>query len=188
MGEQSVSGSSGARGNWSKPPTWVKIALGVIVALIFAALVRGTPKDDTTTSAPTTTETRYTGPYTPQVMSPTSTSPRVASTASCEEAPSVLVGQIDNAFTNGQHLEHATATRAPNAGTYIIGDITRPDGQRQDSSEVWLYQNGAIYAVTVHARRSTLFTDGRGLVPDDFFATDLSTLSDCIAAVRRASP
>ena len=94
---------------------------------------------------------------------------------------------INAAFTNGQHLEHAAAIDGPQASTYVIGDITRADGQRENSSEAWVFREGVVYALTRNARRDTLFTDGRDLVPADFFSTDLGVLSQCIAAARRTA-
>ena len=95
---------------------------------------------------------------------------------------------INAAFTNGQHLEDVQALDGPSASTYVAGNIYTSAGVRDSSHNAWVYLDGQVYALTKDARRDTLFTDGRDLVPDDFFSSaDWETLGDCINAAARAA-
>lgn len=116
------------------------------------------------------------------------TTPSPAAAAGCDEAPARLVELIDAGFTDGQHLEDVQALDGRRASTYIAGNIYTAEGVRDSSHNAWLYVNGEIYALTKDARRDTLFTDGRDLIPEDFFSSDdWSDLGECINAAARAA-
>lgn len=112
---------------------------------------------------------------------------RTAAASACDPAPARLVEMINAGFTDGEHLEDVTALSAPRAGTYIAGNIYTENGRSLSSHNAWVYTNGAIYALTKDARKHSLFTDGRNLVPDFFSSADWELLGQCINAAARAA-
>lgn len=85
-----------------------------------------------------------------------------APATNCIQAPPVLVEAINAAFTGGETIDNAQAVNAPSDMTYIGGNIL--SGTEVISNrDVWLAQNGAIYALSSDARRRTTLPDGRDI-------------------------
>lgn len=124
----------------------------------------------------------------PMTTPPGFTQPAQGDGPGCDEPPARIVEMINAGFTNGEHIEDVAALDGDNASTYVAGNIYEASGARGSSHNAWLYRDGAIYALTKDARRHTLFTDGRGMIPDDFFSgADWELLGQCINASARAA-
>lgn len=163
---------------------------GTLVA-VFALLVAGCSSGQVTITTNPAKTPAADGSHTPWVPSPASAPPVVsapAAAAACDEAPARIVDIINASFTNGQQLGEGVALDGPKASTYVAGNIYTADGQRDSSHNAWVFQNGAVFALTKDARRDTMLADGRDLVPVDFFSgDDWSTLGDCIDAAARTA-
>ncbi|MCV7173869.1 hypothetical protein H7I41_28500 [Mycobacterium manitobense] len=156
--------------------------MGRIFAAIAAVLVIAgcggpdRPPKSTTVSygAPLVTE--------PAIEQPVTT---VSPAANCTEAPTAIVDMINAAFTDGEQLEHTQAVNAPDATTYVGGNIFGADGTKASSQDTWLVSNGAVFAITSDARRRTLLPDGRDI--DPAWGQYNAAVYQCVGQVERAA-
>lgn len=154
-----------------------KIVLSVVaVFLVLVAIDTVFPDEQKDTASTAPTSWSFPKP-TPPASTP---EPVVAAPVSsaCGPAPVALVELINQSFTGGEQLARATAVNAPRDMVYIAGDI-EAGGQRVSSADVWLYQHGAILALSSDARKRTMFADGRDFASaGDEYGT---AAQDCIS-------
>lgn len=154
------------------------------VAVTLTATLAGCGGSKSTAPTTTSDTISHISPI-PMTIPPGQAAP--PSSSACDPAPARLVDMINDNFTDGQRLEDVAALDAPSASVYIAGNIYNSSGMRDSSHNAWLYRDGTIYALTKDARRDTLFTDGRDLVPDFFSSDAWSALGECINAAARAA-
>lgn len=157
-----------------------KIVLAVVaVFVVLGVIEKGFLEhwgEGAVSAEPTTSRTRT---FSAPVPTPAPVAvPAAPSSPACGPAPVALVELINQSFTGGEQLARATAVNAPRDMVYIAGDI-EAGGQRVSSADVWLYQHGAILALSSDARKRTMFADGRDFASaGDEYGT---AAQDCIS-------
>lgn len=66
----------------------------------------------------------------------------------------------------------------------VGGNIVDPTGMRVSSADSWRMSGGAIYGLSSDARRHTLVSDGRDLIPGNW-ATYNDAVGECVVAATR---
>jgi hypothetical protein len=111
--------------------------------------------------------------------------PTLARPAVCQEAPAAAVGAINGGFSAGLHLEDAQSLDGPDGSTFVGGNIVGSDGGPWASYEGWIYLKGVAYALTVNARVSGRFPDGRDVTSLDYYEDQYQRLANCVINVAR---
>ncbi len=103
------------------------------------------------TSSPTRTDS-----------TPTTVAAASAEVSDCVPVPGDLVSIINGQLVADYRISAPRALHAP-AGVYVGGDIVAGSGTRVSSSDVWLYRDAAMYALSGSAREFSSLPDGRSL-------------------------
>jgi hypothetical protein len=130
----------------------------LVLFVIMGVVVMLTDDEGEGRTEPSTLQAAPPPPRTPQYTPP----PTVAApTIPCKPAPDNLVAVINASFTDSsEQLVRAVSVEAPKDMIYIAGDIEAA-GRRVSSADVWMFQHGAMFALSSDARRRTIFADGR---------------------------
>jgi hypothetical protein len=163
---------------WTRPPVLAGLAIACVALLGGTiAMVKWQPPD------------RVATPSSPPVVPPPTIIRTVPPTPSrpavCQEAPAAIVDAINRGFSDGQHLEDAQSLDGPDGSTFVGGNIVRPDGGPWASYQGWIYLEGVAYALTVDARVSGPFPDGRDVTSLDYYEDEYQRLANCVINVGR---
>jgi Protein of unknown function (DUF2510) len=163
---------------WMRPPVIAGLSIACVALLggIIAMV---------TWQAPDRVATPSTRPVVPPPTIERTLPSKFARPAVCQEAPAAVVDAINGGFSDGLHVEDAKALDGPDGSTYVGGNIVSSDGGPWASYEGWIYRNGVAYALTVNARISGPFPDGRDVTSLDYYKDQYQRLANCVINVER---
>lgn len=147
--------------------SWIALTVTLAAAAAISATTLAACGADSTKRAPSpapTTRTVLSGPTpapAPPTLTPSSSPSNNGASAGCEQVPPHIVDIINAAFTEDAHLSSPQAVNAPTGLIYVGGNIDDSSGNRVSNDDVWLVQNGAVFALSGDARRRTSLPDGR---------------------------
>ena len=170
--------------------TTITATAAALTASLALILTSGCSGADTKTAEPTSSRAAAsTAPATmtddraAQMPTPQDT-PTRAKAAGCNDAPSKIVGLIDESFTNGERLENTQSVTGPSGMVVVGGNIVGQDGDRVSSSDSWVMSGGEVYALSSDARRHTLLKDGRDVLGDNW-TTYNDAVGECVQEATR---